>query len=415
MNESGRSVHGSAKTRRLLGAFVIAEIAVAVVIVAGAARLMRSYKNLENLNPGFNARGLLALDVTLPPPSPSPAARQQRQAWWDETESALRAAGATEVAATSSLPLEPHEWDVTQLLDLVSRPNPPPDRQPNARIRSVTPDFFRVMGIALVAGRPITGADTLQTRAIGVVNEAFATRNLGGASPIGEQIKNFGGHLENGKYVPDQAPIVGVVRNVKYATLAGAIEPVVYIPFAQAFVRRATIVVGTADGAPERHAAEFETAMWHIEPRLAIQATSLPAIVAASLERERLGMWLMLGFGAAALLLAAIGMFGVIAYVVSQRAGEMAVRQALGATQGQILATVMRDGGRAVAAGVLMGICIAWWTGRLVTRYVFAVSAHDPLVLGASAFVVALFAILATLVPARRAASVELARALRGE
>jgi ABC-type antimicrobial peptide transport system permease subunit len=137
--------------------------------------------------------------------------------------------------------------------------------------------------------------------------------------------------------------------------------------------------------------------------------------VAASLERERLGMWLMVGFGAAALLLAAVGMFGVIAYVVSQRVGEMAVRQALGATPGQILAAVMDDGGRRVVAGVLIGVTVAWWTGRLVTRYVFDVSAHDPLVLGLSAFVVALLAMFATLVPARRAAAVELARALRGE
>jgi putative ABC transport system permease protein len=126
-------------------------------------------------------------------------------------------------------------------------------------------------------------------------------------------------------------------------------------------------------------------------------------------------MWLMLGFGAAALLLAAVGMFGVIAYVVSQRTGEMAVRQALGATQGQIVATVMRDGAGVAAAGVVIGTGLAWWTGRLVAGYVFDVSGRDPLVLGLSAASVAGVAMLATLVPARRAASPELARALRGE
>ena len=117
MNETGRSVQGSRKTRRLLGAFVIAEIAVAVAIVAGAGRLVRSYQHLESLDPGFNPRGLLAIDVTLPPPA-GPQFQERRNAWWDETETALRAAGATEVAASSSLPLGPHEWDAAYMLDL---------------------------------------------------------------------------------------------------------------------------------------------------------------------------------------------------------------------------------------------------------------------------------------------------------
>jgi ABC-type antimicrobial peptide transport system permease subunit len=126
-------------------------------------------------------------------------------------------------------------------------------------------------------------------------------------------------------------------------------------------------------------------------------------------------MWLMLGFGAAALLLAAVGMFGVISYVVSQRIGEMAIRQALGATRGQIVGAVMRDGAGVALIGIVIGAGLAWWTGRLVASYVFDVSASDPLVLGLSAAMVGLLAIFATLVPARRAAAPELARVLRGD
>jgi putative ABC transport system permease protein len=413
MNETGRSVQGSRKTRRLLGAFVIAEIAVAVAIVAGAARLVRSYQHLERLDPGFNARGLLAIDVTLPPPGPQ--FQERRNAWWDETETALRAAGATDVAATSSLPLGPHEWDAAYMLDLVAHPGLPPERQPSARERRVTPDFFTDMGIPLVQGRLITRDDGMNTQAVAVVNEAFAKRNLGGASPIGEQIKGFHGHRENGKYVPDLIQVVGVVQDVKYSTLSGPVEPIFYVPFTQFPPVRASIVLTTADGMPERHLAQLEAALRRVEPRLAIDAIPYPTIVAASLNRERLGMWLMLGFGAAALLLAAVGMFGVITYVVSQRIGELAVRQALGATRPQVMAVVMRDGAIVAAAGVGIGIGVAWWTGRLVAGYVFNVSARDPLVLGLSAAVVALLAIMATFVPARRAASVELARALHGQ
>jgi putative ABC transport system permease protein len=205
------------------------------------------------------------------------------------------------------------------------------------------------------------------------------------------------------------------VRDVKYATLSGPAEPVLYEPFAQFFFQRATIVVATADGVPGQHAAEFEAALRRVEPRLAIEAQAVPSTVAASLDRERLGMWLMLGFGAAALLLAAAGIFGVIAYVVSQRMGEMAVRQALGATRAQILATVLREGGGLVAGGLLVGVSVAWWTGRLVSGYIFDVSARDPFVLGFSAAIVAVLALLATLIPARRATSLQLARALRGD
>jgi putative ABC transport system permease protein len=413
MNETGRSVRGSRKTRRLLSAFAVAEIAVAVAIVAGAGRLVRSYQNLESMDPGFNPRGLLAFDLTLPRPQPPFAER--RNAWWDLTEAALRAAGATRVAATSSLPLEPHEWDVTQLLDMVGHADLPPDRKPNARIRRVTPEFFNQMGIAVLQGRAFTRNDGMTAQAVAVVNEAFAKRNFGGASAIGEQFTGMRGHRDNGKFIDDPVPIVGVVRDVKYSTLSGRAEPVLYFPFAQSPPARVSIVVATADGIPERHLADFEAALRRVEPRLAIDAAPLPAVVAASLDRERLGMWLMLGFGAAALLLAAVGIFGVIAYVVSQRIGEMAVRQALGATRGQIVATVMRDGARVAAAGVAIGTGLAWWTGRLVAGYVFDVSARDPLVLGLSAAIVAVLTVLAMLVPARRAAALPLASALRGE
>jgi putative ABC transport system permease protein len=411
MNESGRSVRGSRKTRRLLGAFVIAEIAVAVAIVAGAGRLVRSYQHLESLDPGFTPGRLLVLDVALP--RPEQPVQERRIAWWDQTESALRAVGATEVAATSSLPLEPHEWDSTVFVDMVAHPDVPVDRRPNARLRLVTPDFFQTMGIRLLDGRPLTRADGMHTQIVGVVNEAFAKRNLGGASPIGEQIKGVHAHREGDKFVDDYVRVVGVVRDVKYSALSGPTEPVLYVSFAQFIPARASIVVTTADGAPERHSAELISALRRVDPRLAIEVKTVAAVVATSLDRERLGMWLMLGFGVAALLLAAVGMFGVIAYVVSQRTSEMAVRQALGATRGQILASVLREGTAVALIGLLIGIVVAWWTGRLVAGYVFDVSARDPLVLGLSAAIVGSLAVAATFLPARRAAMLELARALR--
>jgi ABC-type antimicrobial peptide transport system permease subunit len=189
----------------------------------------------------------------------------------------------------------------------------------------------------------------------------------------------------------------------------------VYQPLTQAFTSRVSIVVTSDDGAPERRLASFEAAVHAVEPRAPIDAHTASGIVEASIERQRLGMWLMLAFGAAALLLATVGMFGVLACVVSQRMGEMAVRQALGATRQQVFASVMADGARLTAAGLALGVAIAWWMGALAGGYVFDIAPRDPAVLGGAALVVAVVAVLATLVPARRASVVELTRAIKGD
>src|SRR5262249_44277713 len=200
-----------------------------------------SYQNLEGLNPGFDPRGRLVLDVTLPPPQPP--VLERRNAWWDAAETALRGVGATEVAATSSFPLEPHEWDSTAFTDMVKHPDIPAERRPNARLRVVTSGFFETMGIRQLEGRSITRADGMRSQYIGVVNQAFARLNLGAASPIGEQIKGLRGHRgENGQFVDDYIQVVGVVRDVKYSTLSGPIEPVLYVPFSQSPGARVSIV-----------------------------------------------------------------------------------------------------------------------------------------------------------------------------
>jgi len=412
MNETGRSVRGSRATRRWLGLFAIAEIAVAVAVVAGAARLVRSYQHLTHTDAGFDPRGRLVLDVQ--PPRPQAPPLERRNAWWEATEAKLREAGATAAAASSSFPLE-HDWDSTTFVDLVSRPDVPPDKRPNARMRIVTPQFFDVMGMRLLHGRLLSPADGTRSQPVAVVNEAFVKRNLAGASPLGEQIKGFRGHMEHGTFVDDYVVIVGVVNDVKYATLVAPAEPIVYVALSQFFSPRLSIVVTTADGAPERRLPAFEAAIHSIDTRVPIDAHTASDVVAGSIERQRLGMWLMLGFAAAALLLATIGMFGVIACVVSQRIGEMAVRQALGATRQQVFGAVMREGARLTVAGLAIGVGVAWWTGTLVGAYVFDVAALDPTVLASSAAAVAVVAALSTALPARRAAVVELSRALKVE
>jgi putative ABC transport system permease protein len=420
LNESGRGVRGSRRARRLLGPLIAVELAVAVAVVAGAVRLVASYDRLQSSDPGFVADGRLVFDVRLPraPLITSPAvyvqAQQQRLEWWHATEARLRQTGATGVAATSAVPLE-HEWDSTTFVDIVSRPDIAPRNRPNGRLRVATPGFFSTMGMRLLAGRDFADSDTPEGQLVTIVNEEWVRRFLGDRDPLREQVKGFNFHVIDGKTVSDAIQIVGVVGNAKYASLTAAPEPTVYVPLSQTLPSRLSIVVTSRDARPEQHMAAFRQALIDVDRRLAIESTTLPSLVSSSISRQRLGMLLMSGFGLTALLLATVGVFAVVAYNVSQRLPEMAVRQALGATRADVYWTVVRGGSGVAVAGTIGGLVLAWWTGRLIGGYVYDVAPADPAVLAVSAGTVLLVALGAMLLTASRAASLDPARALRLE
>jgi putative ABC transport system permease protein len=409
MNETGRSVRGSRRTRTLLASFIIVEIAVAVALVAGAGRLVRSFQNIHRVDPGFRVGQQLTIDVTHPDRRYQEPARMD--AWRRAVMDRLRAAGAADVAMTSSLPLQ-HEWDGTAFADLRSQPGTPPDQRPNGRVRFATPGFFSLMGIRLLAGRTFTDADRAGAPPVAIVNATFARRFLHDADPLREALAGFSNTIVNGKLVRKDAAIVGVVGDVKYASLTGPSEPVIYVPPSEFSSLRQTILIQPQEGRP-LSTTDLREAIRSVEPNVALEFGTLAASVSASLSRERLGMLLMSLFGAAAILLAVVGVFGVVAYVVAQRTNEMAVRQALGATRAQLFLMVIGDGGRVAGAGVAIGLVLAWATGALMRGYLFQVAAADPLVLVTSGVVVCMAALVALIVPARRAAGLDPAQALR--
>jgi putative ABC transport system permease protein len=409
MNESSRSVRGSKKTRRLLAAFVVAEVAIAVALVAGAVRLVRSFENVQRIDPGFQVGNQIVVDVVHPDIAYQEPLRMN--AWWTAVESRVLSAGAAQVASTSALPLQ-REWDTTTFVDLRSQPGIPLEKRPNARIRFVSPAFFSVMGIRILAGRSFTAADKPGAPPVAILNESFVKRFLRDFDPLREQLRGFSNKIVDGKIVREDAAVVGIVADVKYSALTATSEPTVYVPAGEFFTLRQTLIVQPAEGR-QISMPQIRAAILEVEPKVALDFGTMTETVATSLERERLGMMLMSGFGLAALLLAIVGVFGVIAYVVSQRLGEMAIRQALGATRGQVFNLVLGDGLRVAALGVLLGLLIAWWEGRLIAVYLYQVRAGDPVVLLASALVVAMAAITAVVIPARRAATLEPARVLR--
>jgi len=410
INEGGRSGLQGRATRRVLGAMIVAEVTLAIVLVAGAGRLLLSMQQLLAIDPGFTPQGRLAIDVLLPP---DPYGEPQRLgAWSDEVDSRLRALGATAIGVASSLPLR-HEWDSTAFVDITNRPTEPSNR-PNGRVRVVSPEFFEMFGIDVVAGRSFSRDDRLYGAPVAIVNRAWTRKFIPDLDPLRERINPGRFVTRDGqRFVSRDAAIVGVVEDVPYSDLTKAAEPTVYVSDTQVMSLRRTVVITTADGRPERLIPQIRSELSRVNPQVPVDFEPLATVVSASLVWPTLGLLLMSTFGAAALLLAATGVFGVIALVVAERRGEMAVRLALGATRGRVFRMVVLHGGELALQGLVIGLLVAWWTGGLMSRYVYQVSAANLFVLGGSGVLVLLVAVAATLAPARLAAAVHPAQVLR--
>jgi predicted permease len=411
LNEGGRGgLHGRA-TRRALGAMVIVEVTLAIALVAGAARLSLSMHHLLTLDPGFTAAGRLAIDVDLPvrPYVVEPA---RIDAWQSAADAALTSLGATRVGVASSVPMR-HEWDSTVFVDITGRPTDPASR-PNARLRIASPGFFDVMGIKTVGGRTLTGDDKRGAEPVVLVNQAWARKFLPGLDPLHERVNpgRFSQKVD-GKFVSQDAAIVGVVRDVPYVNLAIPAEPSVYVADAQTTSVRKTIVITTATGHPETLIPQIRTALTRLDPHVAIDFELLSNAMAASLVWPKLGLLLMATFGGLGVVLAATGVFGVIAFVTAQRSGELAVRLALGGTRGHVFGIIVRQTAKLALAGVVFGVLLAWWSGASMAQYVFQVSPANAIVLGGSAAIVFVVAFAATLPSARRAAAIEPAQVFK--
>jgi predicted permease len=411
LNEQGRAAVQGRTTRRALAIMVVAEIALAIALVAGAGRLVVSMQQIAAIDPGFTANGRLAVDVLLPV-RPYLADQPRLFAWLDQAEERLRALGAT-VGLASSLPFR-REWDSTTFVDITGRPTDPANR-PNGRLRIVSPGFFEVMNVAIARGRAFTAEDRLGREPVVLVNEAWAQKFLPDLDPLRERVSPgaFGGRRVDGVFVPRDAAIVGIVRDIPYTSLTTAAEPTVYVSSAQVARPRQTFVIATPDANPERLVPQIRAALTALDARAAIDVEPLTDIVSRSLAYPQLGLLLMLAFGFSALVLTASGVSGVVAFVAAERTGEMAVRMALGATPGRVMRLLVGETGALACAGLVLGVVLAWWSGAAMAGYVYEVAAAHPVVLGGSGALVVAIATAAAMGPARRAARTEPARVLR--
>jgi predicted permease len=407
LNEHGRRTTSSHATSRAMSGMIVAEVAVAIALVAGAGWLIQSFARLRTIDPGFATNGRLLIDVRPTRLFSSPA---DATAWSTEMLNRVRgAAGDAPTGAAATFPMQA-DRDSTINVDFFTGA-PDPNRVPSSRFRIVTPGFFEAMGTTVLAGRTFTEDDRTTTQPVAVINRAFAQKFVQVANPVGSA-------FAFGFPVPDRARpvlIVGVIDDIRYKAVSEEAEPTFYLPPTQIPfpLRRQWVVVSSPGRPAETLIPQIQNALKEFDPSLAATFTTSETVIDNTLKRQQLGVTLMLVFGATALALAAIGLYGVIAYAAAQRRGELATRIALGASGRQVFWLMMSGGQRLMAIGVVLGLFLAYAAGRIVSGSVFAMRAADPLVLLTAAMIVAMVAWIATMIPAVRASRQDPVRALR--
>jgi len=401
---------GSARAR-LRSALVIAETAAALALLVGAGLFLRSLARLQTVDPGFQPRGVMAASLSLPPASYPDDPR--RVAFYRTVADRLsQVPGVTSAAVVLPLPFS--GMDSSASFQIAERPTGAGDPGPHGDIRRVSPGYFSALGIPLQSGRLFTGQDRAGTEPVALVDTNLARQYWPGENPIGQHICNGFAGFCNGSSGA-WARIVGVVGHVYHSQLAAdSGKGAYYFPMWQQPAPAAAIVVRTGASDPSRFAAAIREAVVAADPAQPVHdLRTLEAMVSGSLAPRRFVVRVLGFFAAMALLMAAVGLYGVIGYAVAQRTQEIGIRVALGARRSSILALVLGQGLRLAGAGVGIGMLVALSAGRWLRSELFGVDAFDPLTFAVTALVLLGAALLASYLPARRPMRVDPSEALR--
>ena len=403
LKDGGRAVSGSLRQQRVRKLLVGGQVALSVTLLAGAALLIASFLRLSRQETGFRADRLWVGALRLPPTQYPDGATRQR--FGERLLQELKTQpGVESVAVSGTIPLQGGSRIYYARPD---RELLPVNQRPIAPIHSITPDFLRTFGIPLLAGRAFDENDTLERPLVMLISQAGAKKLFPGEDALGREVL-IGG-------VGDRVQIVGIVGDVRSAQLSQTNEIEFYRPWAQEnnpFVRLAV----RTNTRPDDLVKMIRGVVDRIDAGLPIFNTStMETVVANSLGQQRLTMTLLGAFAGIALLLATVGIYGAVAYTVDQRTGEIGVRMALGAETRDVLRLVVGQGMKPVLLGVAVGIASALALGRLLTTQLYEISPHNPLLLAATAGVLAVAALLACLLPARRAIGLSPVQALRAE
>jgi putative ABC transport system permease protein len=405
LKEGGQKGGAGAQGGRARNLLVIAEVALSIVLVTGAGLMIKSFIRLQQVDTGFNTESALTLRLSLAGQKYSED--QPVQDFYRQLEERIRALpGVTSAGATSRLPLKGYRWTG----DFTMEGRSPEDYGKEVRHKEVSPGYFEAIGLPLLRGRSLTDSDNAQSPAVVIINDALARRYYQNEDPVGRRITFSKPSIPGPWYT-----IVGVVADERQEGMSREVLPQIYQSHLQNAINEMSLVISTAvDPNGMIGAVRNEIrAMDKDVPPFEIEA--LGDLVYKSVARERFSMVLMVAFAAIALLLAAVGIYGVMSYSVTQRTHEMGIRLALGAKPTDIVRLVVGRGLGLTLAGIGVGLAASLLLTRVISSLLYSVSATDPLTFIAVAAILSAVSMLACYIPARRAARVDPMAALRYE
>ena len=403
LKEAGRGLTVSSRSRTLRRTIVVAEIAFSVMGVVGAALLVRSFLALTSRDPGFMEQNLLSFMVQL---MKVPDASTRGRTGSALAERLAQLQGVQAAGAATGLPTVTPQRGTR--FEIEGRQLTP--EESGAYFIAATPGYFRAAGIPVLSGRAIERNDSAAGQPMVVVNRTLANRLFAGQNPVGRRMR-----VVNPEYSNEWRTIVGVVGDVQYRGLDSEMEPTIYASFEQTPFPWLYVMVRTT-GDSSALARSIRTVVRDLDPRLSsAEVRQMTDVVAGTVAEPRFSMLLVSGFAVLALALAAIGIYGVIAYSVAQRTHEIGLRMALGAARSNVMSLVVREGLLMAVLGVVAGVGGAALSTRLMTNLLVGITPRDPIAFGTSAMLLLMVALAASYLPARRATRVDPVVALRAE